>query len=217
MALKDKAKKKTKLSFPDLSEVEGRRTLLPEDTYKVKITGVRLEEGAKGDYYAWEFQVIEGSCKGSKLWYNTSLSENSLWNLRGLLEAAGIEIPDSAFELEPSELMDLELMVDVEHEEYEGKDRAKIVNYHPIEEGEEKEEEEVEVEEDDKKGKKDEEEEEVDGHTEEEINGMSLKELADVVKTRKLKVDLDEYKSTRRKQAAVIAALEEAGLLVEEA
>jgi hypothetical protein len=71
---------------------------------------------------------------GKKLWYNTSLQPQALFNLRGVLEAIGYEIPDSVMDLDLDELEGTRLGVSVEHRDYKGKAKADIVAVFPLEE-----------------------------------------------------------------------------------
>ena len=216
MAIKTKVKKKRSIAIPDLSRVSGKFETLEEGTYLMAIVDVTEEEGANSgvSYLNWELEVAEGDSKSSKAWFVTSLGEKSLWNLRGWLEALGVEIPESASEIDVEDLVGMTINVDIEHEEYEGKTRARIVDYHSAGEASEEKEEAPEVEDDEKKKDK---EEEVEGYTEEQVNDMSIKELEALIKEHELEVDLDEHRSQKKKQAAVMEALEEKGLLVEEA
>lgn len=123
----------------DLSDVEA-RVLVREGEHKIKVVEITEEQGEKAPYLKWVFEVVSKQDKGAKVYYNTSLAPQALWNLRSLLEALGVEIPDSEFELEFSEYVDLECMVEIAHEKYEGRAQAKPVNFWSDEEAEEEEE-----------------------------------------------------------------------------
>ena len=85
------------------------------------------KEGDAGPYIKWVFKIMNHENKkynGQKLYHNTSLSENALFNLRSLLEAIAYDFDDedaSAWELDPEELVGNTCDVQVSHEEYEGK------------------------------------------------------------------------------------------------
>lgn len=51
---------------------------------------VTSENGKKGVYWKWTFEVAEGEHKGRKLWTNTSLSESALWKLKEVFDAFGV-------------------------------------------------------------------------------------------------------------------------------
>lgn len=228
---KKKGKKKIKVDFTGVDV----RTLLAEGQYHAKVLEITQEDGNEYPYLKWVFEVISNDkTNGAKLFYNTSLAPKALWNLRNLLETLGVETPASEVELDTDEYIGLELMLRVEHETYEGKDRAKVTDFTPLEETAsaeddeepEEEEEEDEKEESDEEETEEEEEEEdteaEDDSEEEDDDGkisatdvkeMDDAELADLVKKHKLKVDLKSIKKHSKRIAAVIDALESKELL----
>lgn len=119
--------KKKSLSV-NFKGVEGRVTIAEGD-YTVKVAEVTLEEGQSAEYLKWKFEIQGGKFDGKPLFTNTSLSPQALWNLRGLLEAMGVETPDDEMDLDLADYVDRELMVTVEHEMYEGKKQARVVDY----------------------------------------------------------------------------------------
>lgn len=139
---RDRRKAKKMIRIPNLYHVEGRATPVPEGTYVAKVIEVSQEEGQAADYLRWVFEIIEGNQKGKKLYYNTSMAEQALWNLRSLLEALGQEIPDDELDIDPSDMLDLEIILTVEHEKYEGRPRAKVIDFGPVNEKNESDEEE---------------------------------------------------------------------------
>lgn len=127
--MRDKKKaKKTSLNIPGMKDVEVRKTPAP-GVYTVKVVNVEEKEGQNDPYFSWEFEIVGGKFEGAKLWNNTSLAAQSLWNLRGCLEALGVEIPDDDTEMDLDDLVGLECAVEVEHETYDGKKRARIVDF----------------------------------------------------------------------------------------
>lgn len=140
MARKRRPSKKVTV---DLSGVESSRKAIPEGQYVVSVNDASMENSSKGnDYIRFEFEVIEGAHKGAKLYHNCSLQPQALFNLKGVLEALGFTIPTKAFDLDLSELIGLECEVEVGHETYDGKKRARIVEFISSEEDEDEEEEE---------------------------------------------------------------------------
>lgn len=235
----DKNKGKKKRIKVDFTGVET-RTLLPEGQYHAKVHEISQEDGDKAPYLKWVFAVVsDDKTNGAKLFYNTSLAPQALWNLRNLLETLGVETPSSEMELDTDEYIGLELMLRVEHETWEGKDRAKVTDFTPLEEtASTEDDDEGEKEETDDEESEDAEEEE-DGDEEEESDGdeggdesdeeeddgklsatdvkeMDDAELADVVKKHKLKVELKAIKKHSKRVAAVLDALETKDLLSSE-
>src|SRR5690606_720182 len=126
-------------------------------------------------YLAWKFRTVDGS---HRLYHNTSLQPQALFNLKQVLVALGVEVPSSVMKLNLDKLIGRECYVEVEHELYEGRKRARITDIQSngaVEEyGEKEEEEEAE------EGKEDEEEEEDEEEDEEyeddELGKMPLDE-----------------------------------------
>lgn len=218
-------KKTSAISLPSLADVES-RVDIPDGEYLVKVAEVTQEEGDKAPYLKWVFEIAEGKSEGGKLYNNTSLSEKALWNLKTLLEALGVEIPEDEFDIEPDELVDLELMVSVELETFEGKKRPRIVDFWPVEEekpkkGAKSSRRGARDEEDDEpargkkkttKGKK----KEPETVTQEAINEMDQNELEAFVEEHELDVDLAKLKTLRKMKAAVIDAGTEAEVVTED-
>lgn len=217
---KQPAAKAKKLSVKVNFEGVETRVLLPEGIYHARVDEITVEEGTEYQYLKWVFKTIDDDPKlnDKALFLNTSLSPKSLWNLRNLLETLGVETPDSEVDLEPETWYNLELMLKVQHEEYEGKARAKISDFTPLEES-------TEVADDDKPEVTEAENEEPDAVVEEEddetkiteaeVRELDEKELTDLIKKHSLKVDLKKIAQPRKRLAAVIDALEAAGLLAE--
>lgn len=204
--------KDTKITV-NFKGVEGKRPLVDEGEFLVRVDEVTRDEGDAGEYWKWVFEIKEGDFEGSKLYYNTSLSKDSLWNLKSLLEALGQDVPDDEMDIDLEDMVDLEMMVNVEHEKYNGKNQARVVDFWPAEEDKKK----------DKNKKRGEREErgsrknnkKKDKIAQEEVEKMDEEELEDLVKEQDLPVDLDDFRTLTKKKNAVIDALEKEDLLEE--
>lgn len=186
------------------------RVLLPEGMYEATVDEVKMEDNNGKPYLSWKFKTIDDDPKfdGKALYNNTSLQPQSLWVLATLLDCLGVERPDGPMDLDLESMVDMEIMLQVEHEEYEGKTRAKVVDFMAA--GEADEGEEVEVEDDgDGDGGGGE------GYTEAEIMEMDADELAEVVEENELKVRKVKKLATMRTK--VLEALTEAGLITDDA
>lgn len=236
------AKKKTQKSkrsvTVDMAGVES-GGLVPEGPILATIKSVELKtsESSGNDYLAWTCTTKKGP-----LFFNTSLQPHALFNLRGLLEACGMEIPDGPMDIDFDEMVGYEFIAVVEHEKYEGKNRARVVEYMAAdeeidseedeEEGEESEdddsdEEESDEDEDGEEESEDEEEgeEEEDDEVETEdddelpllsdddLDDMDLDELKEVAEKYGLEINFKKLKTAKKILAAVRDALEEAGYL----
>lgn len=178
----------------DFSDVES-RVLLPEDDYKAKPVEASVETGGDSGkkYIAWTFEILDGKYKGQKPKpFNTTLQPQGLWNLKGLLEALGVEIPDGAADIDLKEIIDNEpeCVITIEHDTYENRKQANIVSIVSIDNWE---------------GGSEEETQEV---TEDDILAMDEDELEKFVEEQDLDIDLDDHKKLKAKRKAVVEAWE---------
>ncbi len=114
--------------------VEGKLSAITEGEYQAKVLTVTQEEGQAADYLKWEFELEGDGVDGRKVYLNTSLAPQALWNLRGLLEALGVEVPDDEMDIDPTELEGMPIGLLIENETYEGKKRPRVADYFPAEE-----------------------------------------------------------------------------------
>lgn len=122
----------------DLSGVEVSRKAIPEGTYEVVVNEATQKNSRDGNpMIAFEFEVAEGAHKGAKLYENCSLQPQALFKLKSVLLALGMDIPNKAFDLNLRDLVGLTCEVEVGHEVYEGKKRARILQYNDPEETQE--------------------------------------------------------------------------------
>lgn len=126
----------------DFSETETNLTI-EEGSYLLEVEDVEVKtsENSGADYLAFTFKVADGKFKGKKVWHNCSLQPQALFNLRGLLEALGYEVPQGQMELDPADLIGEQCAAEVVHEVYQGKKKARVAEFFsPDELGEEGEE-----------------------------------------------------------------------------
>ena len=184
----------------DLSGVEVNRKAIPEGTYAVVVNKAELTKSREGNnMIKLEFEVTEGPHKGAKLFENCSLQPQALFKLKGVMLALGMDIPDGSFDLDINDLVGLNCEVEVGHETYEGKKRARILEYINPEEAEEDEEDSYDSEEED-------EEDEVD--LEEKLGEKSKDELKELA----LELDIPKKKvlAAKKTQALIDLILDEA-------
>lgn len=123
------AKRVVNLNMKDVS-VGG---AIPEGEYIVTVDEVSVEESQQGNQYLkWVFKVIDGPQKNSKIYHNTSLLPQSLFNLKNLLIALGVPVPDKAFQLNLDECEGCNCGVTVTHETYDGKKRSRVTDVFPL-------------------------------------------------------------------------------------
>lgn len=130
MATKSRKGRSSSSINVDLSGVEASRKVIPEGTYEVVVNEATQKNSRDGNpMIAFEFEVQEGPHKGAKLYENCSLQPQALFKLKSVLLALGIDIPNKAFDLNLRDLTGLTCEVEVGHEVYEGKKRARILQY----------------------------------------------------------------------------------------
>lgn len=129
MATNRKASKKAGISV-DFSDTESQASL-PEGDFLFEVDEVeqKTSENSGNDYLSITFKVAEGGFKGKKVWHNCSLQPQALFNLRGVLEALGFEVPQGVMELDPADMIGESCGGTVQLEVYEGKKRPRIVEF----------------------------------------------------------------------------------------
>lgn len=136
---------------------------------------VKTSDSSGCDYINWKLKA-----KGGTIYHTTSLQPQALWNLRNVLEALGLEVPEDTLELDLSEYPGMELGVEVEHETHQGKKKPVLVDVFPLEELDE----ETAEEEEEPEG----EEEAGDELTLEDLQGMDKDELLELAEEEGVKV-----------------------------
>lgn len=179
------------------------RALLPEAEYLVEVEDVeqKTSESSGNDYLALTLKVIEGKHEGSKLWHNCSLQPQALFNLRGVLEALGFDIPQGSMDLDPADMIGQTCGVSVAHETYEGTKKARPVEFFNPEER-------------DTNGTDDDDEVVEDDLTLADVQEMELDELLEIAAEEKIKLTTKQKKDKDLVLSKVVEAL---GLEEEEA
>lgn len=220
-----RAAKKSNTISVDFSGVGTLGRFQVDGDYPLRVVEVTQEDGDKYPYLNWCLEC-SGDPEGARVYNNTSLAPQSLWNVKAMLEAIGVEVPDDSMDIDLDELVDLELMGKIEMEPYDGKNRPRLIDFWELEDEKpakgakaKRGKAAAEDEEDEKpargrsaRGKKKAEPAPV---TEDDIGDMSQDELQDLIEAHDLDVDLDDFKTLRKMQAAVIDAAQEADILTD--
>lgn len=223
----------------DFADTQG-RVLMAEGDYLAKVEKVeqKTSDNSGNDYLAWTFRTIDDDKKynNKPLYVNTSLQPQALWNLRNLLEALGVDVPDSEMELQLEEYIDLECVLTVEDDEYEGRKTSRVVDYMPVDGDGKKEEKDEEKEEKGERpssrrggssserssrssglsGRSSSKKDEPELIEAADVRNMDEDQLGELIEEHELDVNLDDFSTLRRKVNAVIDALEAAELLAAE-
>lgn len=100
------APKKVKIDFSDIGKQ------FEEDMeYAVEVKEATQEEGNEHPYFKLVFKGIDEEYENSVMYHNASTSPQSLWRLRPLMEALGMDIPDGAFDIEAEDFIGKQCMV----------------------------------------------------------------------------------------------------------
>lgn len=100
-----------------------------EGQHVVKLIDLEETESQAGnDMLIATFQVVKGASTGAKLYDNFVLTEKALWKLQSFLVAVGMKA-DGKIVLDLDKLIGKQCIVEVAHEEYEGKTRARIQEF----------------------------------------------------------------------------------------
>lgn len=103
-----------------------------EGQHVIKLTAI--EEGtsqAGNDMLSATFKVVKGESTGAVLYDNFVLTEKALWKLQSFLVAVGMKA-DGKITLDLDKLIGKTCIAEVEHEEYEGKMRARIQEFRKL-------------------------------------------------------------------------------------
>ena len=114
-------------------ESGGGRVRVPEGDYKIKLVDVKVgtAKSSGKTMLIWEFEIAEGKYKGKKFKDYTTLNVEARWKLKKVLEAFGIDVPQSKLDLAPllKKLKGKVTGATITDEEYEGKMSSKITDY----------------------------------------------------------------------------------------
>lgn len=124
----------------DFSKVKDRQfntKFLPEGDYSAKVISVEDHESAAGNAN-WLFTIeitTPGRGKGASYPYYCPVDNvKSLWKVRNLATACGINVSKSKTKFDPNKLVGLECGISLEDDEYEGKPKSVISATLPLSE-----------------------------------------------------------------------------------
>lgn len=119
---------KKKIDFSGVETYER----APEGTHVAKIATVEETTFQSGsDGFKVAFEITKGAGKGAKVYENYPLVDTALWKLKTLLEAIKIKC-DGRIMLDTDKMIGKLCEIEVSHEEYDGKTRARLVTTRKI-------------------------------------------------------------------------------------
>lgn len=134
--LAGKAGKEERKMRVDFTNVQTEFESIPEGWVPVNVFRHKIRKGKDSgeNYIEWELAVQLEGFEKRKLWTNSSLQPQALWNLKKFLECIkGEKIPEGPIEFDPPDLYGKALQVKIEHEEYGGRTRERVVDFAPAE------------------------------------------------------------------------------------
>lgn len=105
----------------------------PAGDYPAKITAV--EDAVKKDDKSvkmWLFTIQVKS--GSYPYYCNRMAANQAWKIRNLCVAAGLNVPKKRLQVDPNKLVEKDIAVTLEDDEYDGKMKSVIASTFPLSE-----------------------------------------------------------------------------------
>lgn len=124
--------KKQVLDFSNVKDSTGINPKhRPAGDYRVKITKVTEETSKKSQKPQWVFVMVPTDMQSAAYPYYCQLEENTLWKVRNLLIACGIDVPKKRVNVDPSKLVNREIGVTLDDDEYEGKMKSVITAVFP--------------------------------------------------------------------------------------
>lgn len=105
------------------------RWMGPERSYVFKVVS---GESYEDDQVKFNVECVKPEkFEGKKTTMFFSLKEQALWKLRAFLEALGVDVPNSEYELEFQEYEDMEFGADMMHHEYDGNVYFRAAQFFP--------------------------------------------------------------------------------------
>ena len=104
----------------------------PAGDYRMKISKV-TEQGTKNDpkKLQWVFVFVPTDMQSAAYPYYCQLNAETLWKIRNLLIAAGIDVPKKKVNVDPQKLVGREIGVTLDDDEYEGKLKSVVTAVFP--------------------------------------------------------------------------------------
>ena len=124
-----------KLSGISAEDAKGAPPIVPAGQYVVAFIDAEETTSQNGNpMIVADVEILRGDQKSRSLRDYLVFTEGAKWKLAQVLVAIGREIPEQEFELSPSDLIGKTCGVVTIEEEYNGKPKAKIDRYFPLDE-----------------------------------------------------------------------------------
>lgn len=180
---KSVGKKKAGVLKVDMRKEEsgGGRFRVAEGDYRFKLKKVEsgTSENSGNPMLIWYWEGVEGKVEGKILKDYTTLTPKSLWKVRSILEALGMDVPKKVISIPLKKLVGKEVGITLgDDEPYEGKIKSRAMDYIDIEtfESSDVDDEDEDEDDDDDEDEDEEDDDEDDDDDEEEVSLEDLDE-----------------------------------------
>lgn len=172
----------------------------PSGDYPAKIIAAKKVEAKESGnmMIVWDFEITSGKYKGRKFRDRHTLVPAALFNIRNLLEALGVNVPEKTTKLKFKKYVGSEVGISLIDGEYNNKPLSEVDDFLPISEVGDDEDEELDDDELD--------EDEDDDEDDEDLSEMDRKELKSYIKEN----DLDVKVTKKMDEDDIREAIEEA-------
>lgn len=122
----------------DFSGVKDRGAFNPrrvaEGDYRAKIVKVEDSPTKESGKDQWVFTIKLAKFSQNSYPYRCQLEANTLWKIRNLAIAAGVNVPKKRVKVNPNKLVGRDIGVTMEDDEYEGRPKSEIAAVFPVNE-----------------------------------------------------------------------------------
>lgn len=117
----------------NLDDIESGYTTVPPGTYLLEVKSAKptKSKSSSQPVIRWSYIVLEPSeFAGKVIPDSTSLKDEAMWKLKGLLEALEVGWDEEGFD--PDDAIGKEFVGVITIEQYEGKDVNRVSEYHKV-------------------------------------------------------------------------------------
>jgi hypothetical protein len=115
----------------DFTDVDDEFPVADEGSHHAKVIDFEKADSKQGNpQYVWQFRITAGESKGIELRYWTSLLPQARWKAVETLVAVGVATKGSVAKFTKADVVGKPCIIEVIHEEYEGRNTHKIKKVH---------------------------------------------------------------------------------------
>jgi hypothetical protein len=114
----------------DFTDVESGGRTITDGWARGRVKAAVWKESQSSDNEMIEVQwMAERGKEKATVYDNMVNTPSALWKMKTMLEACGIEVPEGAMDVDAGELVDLECDIEIVNEEFDNRDRPRIVGF----------------------------------------------------------------------------------------